>query len=48
MTNSSSFEPLIIKLDDPIVSIASGDAHCLFLTSKGEVYSFGDTTYGQW
>ena len=38
--------PVPSMLDTRIVSIASGDAHCLALTAEGEVYSWGEAIYG--
>ena len=32
--------------DTRIVSVASGDRHCLALSAEGEVYSWGDGTHG--
>jgi len=31
--------------DTRIVSVASGDGHCLALSGVGEVYSWGDGSY---
>ena len=36
-----------LNKDNKIIKIASGHNHNLILTSKGQVYSFGDNTYGQ-
>ena len=48
-SNSSSifYKPNKVSLDLPVVQVAAGENHTLFLTMGGQVYAVGDNSHCQ-
>jgi alpha-tubulin suppressor-like RCC1 family protein len=42
-----AYRPLRVPVREPAIQVASGQAHVLALTAKGDVYAWGSGTYGQ-
>ena len=42
-----AYRPVRVTVREPIIQVASGQAHIVALTAKGDVYAWGSGTYGQ-